>query len=64
MDIIKVITQLRKEKQVSKKELSEVLGIDIRTYYRYEEGSPMPFDKALQAIEYFGYSISVTRLFE
>ena len=64
MDIIKVITQLRKENQVSKKEIAKVLGIDIRTYYRYEEGTAMPFDKALQAINYFGYTISVTRLFE
>lgn len=61
MKITSIIEQLREEKNISKVELALHLGIDVRTYYRYEATDRIPFNIAYKALKYLGYGLAITR---
>lgn len=42
MDISKNLTSLRKNRDLSRQELSDIIGISVHTYIKYENGSVKP----------------------
>lgn len=56
MSIGKRLAAKRKEKGYTQKDMPDLLGISDRTYWTYENGSPIPSDIILKLMELFDIS--------
>lgn len=61
MEIGKVLTDLRKEKGLSRQELSDMFGISVHTYIKYENESTRPSYELLVKLADF-YKVSTDYL--
>ena len=64
MSIIDKIEQMRKEKQVNKKDLCNYSSINVNMYARYLNGSKIPFEVVNKMIEYLDCKLIIVSKYE
>jgi len=58
--MIKKLTQIRKQKKITQKEVAHHLGCTDQTLCKYEKGvTVIPLDKAIMYAEHVGYRIEL-----